>query len=35
VVENVPLALAGEWQIEVRLLISDFEERRGQIAVSL
>lgn len=35
VVENVPLALAGEWQIEVRLLISDFAERRGQIAVSL
>ncbi len=34
-VENVPLALAGEWQIEVRLLVSDFEERRGQIGVSL
>jgi copper transport protein len=34
-VENVPLTLGGEWQIEVRLLISDFEERRGHIRVVL
>ncbi len=34
-VENVPLALSGEWQIDLALLISDFEERRGQVRVSL
>ncbi len=34
-VENVPLALPGEWQIDLALLISDFEERRAQVRVSL
>ncbi|MFS8859121.1 copper resistance protein CopC/CopD [Synechococcus sp. H60.1] len=30
-VEDVLLPLAGEWQIRVRLLVSDFEERREQV----
>ncbi len=30
-VEEVLLPLAGEWQIQVRLLVSDFEERREQV----
>ncbi|MEN9203022.1 MAG: copper resistance protein CopC [Thermostichus sp. DG_1_6_bins_120] len=35
VVEDAPLALAGEWQIDLALLISDFEQRRGQVRVAL
>jgi copper transport protein len=30
-VEDVLLPLAGEWQLKVRLLVSDFEERREQV----
>ncbi|MCF2969790.1 copper resistance protein CopC/CopD [Synechococcus sp. Nb3U1] len=35
VLQEVQLALPGEWQIDLALLISDFEERRGQVRVSL
>ncbi|MEN9225879.1 MAG: copper resistance protein CopC [Thermostichus sp. DRC_bins_24] len=33
--KDVPLALPGEWQIDLALLISDFEERREQVRIRI